>query len=163
DEGPGDTGACRCGGPRPARPAPRGGGPPAGPRDPRPHRGRGDRGRRAGGRPAPAPALAARGAGGPPAPPPAPLPPRAGRPRSGAQRTVTRVVLGLIAFALLMGALVFLHIAAWYWLRQSFDRPPAALIIAGAELLVAAILGLIAARSSPGRIEAEALAVRKRA
>ena len=83
--------------------------------------------------------------------------------RYAAQRTVTRAVLGLVAFTLFVGALAFLHIAAWYWLRQSFDRPAAALMIAGAELLVAAILGLIAAKSSPGRIEAEALAIRKRA
>ena len=70
---------------------------------------------------------------------------------------------GTIAFAFFLGALVFLHIALWYWLRQSWDRPAAALIIGGGELVLAALLGLLAARSSPGRIEAEALAVRRRA
>ena len=78
--------------------------------------------------------------------------------RCAAQRTVTRAVLGAIAFAFFLAALVFLHIALWYWLRQSLDRPAAALIIGGGELVLAAILGLLAAR-----FEAEALAVRRRA
>jgi hypothetical protein len=83
--------------------------------------------------------------------------------RYSARRAAVRVVLGLVALGLLFGALVFCHIAAWYWLRQTWDRPPAALIIAGGELVLAVILVLLAARSSPGRIEAEALAVRRRA
>ncbi len=80
-----------------------------------------------------------------------------------ARRAVTRAVLGVIALGLLFAALAFLHIALWYWLRGSFDRPATALIIAGGELVLAVILGLLAARSSPGRVEAEALAVRQRA
>jgi hypothetical protein len=58
---------------------------------------------------------------------------------------------------------VFLQVAAWYWLRMSWDRPAAALILAGTEIVVAGILGLLAGRSSPGRLEIEALAVRNRA
>ena len=69
----------------------------------------------------------------------------------------------LVALAFLFGALVFGHIAAWYWLRMSWDGPAAALILAGAELVLAVMFGLLAARSSPGRIEVEALAVRRRA
>ncbi len=83
--------------------------------------------------------------------------------RYAIRRAVVRAVLGLIALGLLFGALVFCHIAVWYWLRMSFDRPAAALIVAGAELLVAVVLALLAARSSPGRVEAEALALRRRA
>jgi hypothetical protein len=80
------------------------------------------------------------------------------------RRAAVRAVLGLIALALLFGALIFGHIALWYWLRQWLDRPATGLIIAGAELVLALILGLLAARSSaPGRVEAEALAVRRRA
>jgi hypothetical protein len=82
--------------------------------------------------------------------------------RHSAQRTVVRAILGLIALALLFGALIFGQIAAWYWLRVSWDRPETALILGGAELVLAVIFGL-AARSSPGRIEVEALAVRRRA
>jgi len=83
--------------------------------------------------------------------------------RYSARRAVVRIVLGLVALGLLFGALVFCHIAAWYWLRQWWDRPPAALIIAGGELVLALVLVLFAARSSPGRVEVEALAVRRRA
>jgi hypothetical protein len=83
--------------------------------------------------------------------------------RHSAQRTVVRAILGLMALAFLFGALVFGQIAAWYWLRMSWDRPEAALILGGAELVLAVIFGLLAARSSPGRIEVEALAVRRRA
>ena len=83
--------------------------------------------------------------------------------RHSAQRTVVRAILGLIALALLFGALIFGQIAAWYWLRVSWDRPETALILGGAELVLAVIFGLLAARSSPGRIEVEALAVRRRA
>ena len=83
--------------------------------------------------------------------------------RHSAQRTVVRAILGLVALAFLLGALVFGQIAAWYWLRMSWDRPAAALILGGAELVLAVVFGLLAARSSPGRIEVEALAVRRRA
>jgi hypothetical protein len=83
--------------------------------------------------------------------------------RYSARRTAVRAVLGLVALAFLFGALVFCQIAAWYWLRASWDRPAAALILAGAELVLAAILALLAARSSPGRVELEALAVRRQA
>lgn len=83
--------------------------------------------------------------------------------RYTARRTAVRAILGLAALALTLGAVAFGHVALWYWLRRSFEPPSVALIIAGGELGLALILGLIAARSSPGRIEAEALAVRRRA
>ena len=83
--------------------------------------------------------------------------------RYATRRTVVRAVLGLIALALVFGALIFGHIALWYWLRQWWDRPATGLIIAGAELVVALMLALLAAKSSPSRLEAEALAVRRRA
>ena len=83
--------------------------------------------------------------------------------RHGARRTAVRAVLALIALGFLLGAVVFLQVAAWYWLRQSWDLPAAALILAGIELVLAGLLGLLATRSTPGRLEVEALAVRNRA
>src|SRR6478752_3012672 len=80
-----------------------------------------------------------------------------------AKRIATRAMLGFIALIFLLGTVTFCHVAAWYWLRQSWQGPQAALILAGADLVLAAILGLLAARSAPGRIELEALAVRQRA
>ena len=83
--------------------------------------------------------------------------------RHATQRNVVRAILGLVALGFLFVALAFCQVAMWYWLRTSFDRPPAALIQAGGNLVLAAILALFAAKSSPGRIEAEALAIRRRA
>jgi hypothetical protein len=83
--------------------------------------------------------------------------------RQQAKRTVIRGVLGVVALVFLAGALAFAHIAAWFWLRLDWEARHASLILAGADLVLAALLGLLAARSSPGRVEREALAVRRRA
>jgi len=83
--------------------------------------------------------------------------------RHAAQRTAIRAVLGLLALGFVFGAVTFCHVAAWYWLRQSWEGPAAALIMAGADLIVALLLGLLAARSRPSHVEIEALAVRRQA
>jgi hypothetical protein len=83
--------------------------------------------------------------------------------RYGLKRAVVRAVLGLLALAFLLGALVLCHVAVWLWLRQAWEALPATLILAGGDVVLAVILALFAARSSPGRVEAEALAVRQRA
>src|ERR1700748_3783059 len=80
-----------------------------------------------------------------------------------AQRTATRAVMGLVAAVFLLGALAFFHAALWFWLRRRFESPAASLIVAGGDLLIAMIFGLFAARSSPGRLETEALEIRRRA
>jgi hypothetical protein len=80
-----------------------------------------------------------------------------------AGRTVRRAVMGCIALALLFGALGFGHVAAWYWLRETLVPKYVALIFAGADLLLALLLFLLAFRSAPGLAEVEALAVRRRA
>jgi hypothetical protein len=83
--------------------------------------------------------------------------------RQKARRTIVRILLGCVAVMLLLGAMVFGHIAVWYWLRESLTRQYVALIFTGADLLLAVILGLLAARSKPGQVEVEALLVRRRA
>ena len=80
-----------------------------------------------------------------------------------ARRTATRVAMGLVALLLLLGAVLFGHIAAWYWLREHMAGQFVALIFAGADLVLALVLFLLATRSSPGRAESEALLVRRRA
>jgi hypothetical protein len=80
-----------------------------------------------------------------------------------AKRTVARVVMGCIALALLLGAIGFGHVAAWYWLRGYLVGQYVALIFVGFDLLFALLLGLFALRSAPGMAEVEALAVRRRA
>jgi hypothetical protein len=83
--------------------------------------------------------------------------------RQRVRRTAVQAVFGVIALAFLIGAVAFVHVAAWCWLRLSWEGQYAALMLAGADLLIAVLLGLLATRSSPSRIELEALAVRQRA
>jgi hypothetical protein len=83
--------------------------------------------------------------------------------RERMRRTAARAAFALVAMAFLAGAVVFAHIAAWFWLRLSWDAQYAALIVAGFDLVLAILLALLAARSSPGRVELEALAVRRHA
>lgn len=83
--------------------------------------------------------------------------------RHSIRRGVVRGMFGVVAGGFLASALVFCHIAGWFWLRQSWQPPSTALIIAGVDLVLALVLALIAARSSPSAIEVEALAVRQRA
>jgi phage shock protein PspC (stress-responsive transcriptional regulator) len=42
--------------------------------------------------------------------------------REQAQRTAVRVAFGMAAMVFMLGVLVFLHIAAWYWIRQSWAQ-----------------------------------------
>jgi hypothetical protein len=85
--------------------------------------------------------------------------------RRQAQRTAGRVVIGLIALVFAGCALAFAQVAAWFWLRQSvgWAQAGSALALTGADLVIAVFLGLLMARSSPGRVEVEALQVRQRA
>ena len=83
--------------------------------------------------------------------------------RHRAQRLATRMACAIVATGFLLAALMFVHIAVWFWLRLYWDRPYVALIVAGGDFVLAILLGLVAARSSPSRVELEALAVRRRA
>jgi hypothetical protein len=82
-----------------------------------------------------------------------------------ASRTATRVVCALIALIFVVGALAIAHFMAWYALRvdAGLQFYWAALILAGVDLLVAVVLLLVALRSTPSRVEREALEVRQRA
>jgi hypothetical protein len=79
------------------------------------------------------------------------------------RRTVARCVMGLFALLLLLAAVVFGHIAAWCWLNSLLAPQNAALVVGGADLLLAVILMALAGRASPGPAEREARAVRRRA
>ena len=83
--------------------------------------------------------------------------------RHRVRRTAARAAAGCVALAFLLLAVMFAHIAVWCWLRLSFEARYVALMFAGADLVLAGVLGLLAARSSPDRVEVEALAVRQRA
>jgi hypothetical protein len=85
--------------------------------------------------------------------------------RAMATRMVMRVVFAVVALVFLLGAIAFAHFAAWYWLRtdmaQSFYIATG--IVGGADLVIALILGFLAGRSTPSRVEQEALEVRRQA
>jgi hypothetical protein len=80
-------------------------------------------------------------------------------------RVVTRALLAVIALLFVAGAIAFGHVAAWYWLRIGMDQTflATAGILGAADLLVAVIFGLLATRSTPSRVELEALEVRRKA
>ena len=70
------------------------------------------------------------------------------------------------AFAGLVFALAVLacaELAGWQGLRLWVEAIPATLILLGINLVIAAVFGLLAARSSPGHAEREALRVRQQA
>jgi hypothetical protein len=79
------------------------------------------------------------------------------------RRTLFGIALGCFAAALLLAAVGFIHVAIWYWLRESFPAKYVAAMFAGADVVLAIILAVFATRSSPGRVELEALVVRRRA
>jgi hypothetical protein len=85
--------------------------------------------------------------------------------RGLATRIATRVVLAVVALLFVIGAIVFAHVAAWYEIRIALDQTFLVTtgIMGGADLLVAIVLGLLASRSRPSRVEREALEVRRQA
>jgi hypothetical protein len=80
-------------------------------------------------------------------------------------RLAMRAIFGVVALLFVFGAIVFAHVAAWYWVRTGLDQTFLAGtgILGGADLLVAIFLGFLAIRSAPSRVESEALDVRRKA
>jgi hypothetical protein len=85
--------------------------------------------------------------------------------RTQVQRTITRLIMGMVGAVFVFAMLVWVHITVWFWLRVDigWGQAIAALIITGGDAVLAAFFALLAARSSPGRVEIEALEVRRKA
>jgi hypothetical protein len=85
--------------------------------------------------------------------------------RGLASRLAFRLVFLVVGLLFVIGAVVFVHIAAWYWIRLDggLSYYATAGILGGIDLLIAVILIALASRSGPSRVEREALAVRNRA
>jgi hypothetical protein len=79
------------------------------------------------------------------------------------KRQGMRAALGLAGVVFILGVLALANIAGWQVLRLYVSAISATLIMLGVNLLIAAIFGLLTARSSPSRTEREALEVRRRA
>jgi len=83
--------------------------------------------------------------------------------RRHARRIVVQAVMGVIAVVFVVCALALAHLAGWLALVKVVMPVYAALIVLGVDIVIAAIFGLLAMRSSPDRIEREAILVRDQA
>ena len=79
------------------------------------------------------------------------------------KRQGMRAALGLVAVIFALGVLVLAHVAGWQVLQLYVQPIYATLILLGVDLVIAAIFGILAARSSPSSAERDALAIRQRA
>jgi hypothetical protein len=79
------------------------------------------------------------------------------------KRQGKRAAFGLVAVLFALGVLVLAHVAGWQVLRMYVPPIYASLILLGVDLVIAAIFGSLAARSSPSGAERDALAIRQRA
>jgi hypothetical protein len=80
-----------------------------------------------------------------------------------ARRQVARLVYGAIALIFLIAALAVGHVLAWLELRGYFNNLYSLLIVLAADCVLLLIFALLAAISSPGAMEREALEIRQNA
>lgn len=83
--------------------------------------------------------------------------------RAMAARQGRRAAFGAVALIFALAVLALAEITAWLGLRLVVQAIPATLILLGINLVIAAVCGVMAARSSPAHAELEALRVRQRA
>ncbi len=77
------------------------------------------------------------------------------------KRQARRGTYGAVAAIFAVAVLTLAEVAAWQGLRLKVEGIAATLILLGINLVFAAVFGLLAARSAPGRTEQEALRVRR--
>jgi hypothetical protein len=74
-----------------------------------------------------------------------------------------RAAFAVIALIFALVVLALAEATGWLALRHWLESIPATLILLGVNLVIAAIFGVLAARSSPGHTEQEALRLRRQA
>jgi hypothetical protein len=74
-----------------------------------------------------------------------------------------RAAFAVVALIFALAVLALAEAAGWLALRHRLESIPATLILLGVNLMIAAIFGALAAWSSPGHTEQEALRVRRQA
>ena len=79
------------------------------------------------------------------------------------KRQLRRAIYGVIAAVFAVGVLVLAHVAGWQVLRMYVAALYATLILLAIDVILAAVFGLMAVKSSPSRAEREALDVRQQA
>lgn len=83
--------------------------------------------------------------------------------RAMATRQGRRAAFGSAALVFGLAVLALAEVAGWQGLRLCVQAIAATLILLGINLALATVFGLLAARSSPGHAEQEALRVRQQA
>jgi hypothetical protein len=83
--------------------------------------------------------------------------------RAMAERQARRAAFGSIALVFALAVLALAEVAGWQVLRLYFEAIATTVILLGINLIMAAGFGFLAARSSPGLAEQEALRVRQQA
>jgi hypothetical protein len=79
------------------------------------------------------------------------------------RRTVTRVILAMVAGVWLVGALGFAHVAAWLWLASRYGALGATLGLMLLDLIVGGGMLAYAMRSGPDSAERQAKEIRDNA
>ena len=74
-----------------------------------------------------------------------------------------RGAFALIALIFALAVLALAEVTGWLARRLRFESILSTLILLGANLIIAAVFGWMAARSSPGQTEQEALRMRRQA
>jgi hypothetical protein len=85
------------------------------------------------------------------------------RMRAMMARQGRRAAFAVVALVFALAVLTLAEMVGWQGLRLRFEAIPATAILLGVNLVIAAIFGVLAARSSPGHTEQEALRVRQQA
>jgi hypothetical protein len=83
--------------------------------------------------------------------------------RAMARRRLNQVILGAVACLFALCALAIAHFAGWLALVTVVRPLYAALVLLGIDVVIAAVVGLLAGRSSPSRAELDAMLVRDQA
>jgi hypothetical protein len=78
-------------------------------------------------------------------------------------RQVRRGIFGAVAAVFGVAVLALAEVAGWQTLALQFQPIASSLILLGINLAIAAVFGLLAARSAPSQAEQETLQVRQRA
>ena len=74
-----------------------------------------------------------------------------------------RAAFAFTALIFALAVLALAEVTGWLALRLHFEPIPVTLILLGVNLVIAAVFGVLATRSSPGHMEQEALRVRRQA
>jgi hypothetical protein len=83
--------------------------------------------------------------------------------RAMTARQGRRAVFAVVALIFAVVVLALAEVTGWLALRHRFPSIPGTLILLGINLVIVAVFGVLAARSSPGHTEQEALRVRQQA